>query len=70
MTDRNKQNEEALSANSTGVQATSLQRKPQKPQSGLLALIGAGKPDFESIEEIDAFIRAERATWSPKTWSS
>jgi hypothetical protein len=45
------------------------QGKTSLQQVGLLALIGAGRPDFDSPEEADAFIRAERATWGA-TWSS
>ncbi len=39
--------------------------RPQKQTShSLLALIGAGAPDFGSVEQVDAFIREERQSWS------
>jgi hypothetical protein len=39
-------------------------RPQQQASHSLLALIGAGAPDFGSAEQVDAFIREERQSWS------
>lgn len=48
---------------------TQSEAKLSAQNSGLLALIGAGQPDFDSVEAVDEFIKAERATWG-KIWNS
>ncbi len=68
MSDSGEQNDDSARIPNTETQdsAQPAGREPKRLQNQgpLLALIGAGKPDFESIEEVDVFIRAERATWS------
>jgi hypothetical protein len=39
-------------------------RAQQHAPHSLLALIGAGAPDFGSVEQVDKFIRAERQLWN------